>query len=69
MATEKCGGCYSGEVVNFDKYEDEFDRMYDGGQFSAYEVFLHIRGKYNDGAVKCSRCNGTGVIEKEAKEK
>lgn len=60
MAKEKCSYCYNGEQVNFDEYEYEFDKLYDSGQFTAYEAFLKIKGKYRDGAVQCTRCNGTG---------
>jgi len=66
VTKEKCNHCYNGETVNFDEYEYEFDKLYDGGQFSAYEIFLQLKRKYKDGAVKCTSCNGTGFKQELA---
>lgn len=63
MGKEKCRKCYEGKVLNM-KYEDDFDRMYDGGQFTAFDAVMQIDKKYNDGTFKCETCDGTGFIEK-----
>lgn len=64
MEKVQCNGCYDGKgkVLNI-KYEDEHDKLTD--QMNGYQAFVQIRHKYSDGAVACSKCNGTGFVENE----
>ncbi|MFD2681499.1 hypothetical protein [Bacillus seohaeanensis] len=62
MATKMCPNCFFGEVFNFDKYDDEIDRLVDE-QPSGYFALKELKRRYSDATLICKRCNGTGKID------
>ena len=64
MDKKKCLRCLGdGEHIT-EAYEEEFDRLFDQGQFSAREVELLLKRRYGRDAVAiCEVCGGTGFVE------
>ncbi|MDE3840140.1 hypothetical protein C0966_12360 [Bacillus methanolicus] len=65
MNSKKCPNCFNGYILdpNFSEYQrvdEEIDKLFDGGQFSYYEAFGYVTRKYLGSKKKCGVCNGTG---------